>query len=204
VINNRRTPPAWFRSLQIGSGIISLTLSIWVITIEYPILPVNTAITLLSITLLTIGIERVATGLLLLLRSSSSSNQSLGLTKTTRLTNIGLGTVALVFAIIALIFPRVASGILLILLSIAISVMFNGFGRIIQGVLGRHQPTWFRIFSIVLGALSTGAGIFVSHSDTFGIVFPIRALSIVLLIHGIGMIAFGTIGKLSVEQILKK
>jgi uncharacterized membrane protein HdeD (DUF308 family) len=204
VINNRRTPPAWFRSLQIGSGIISLTLSIWVIAIEYPILPVNTAITLLSITLLTIGIERVATGLLLLLRSSSSSNQSLGLTKTTRLTNIGLGTVALVFAIIALIFPRVASGILLILLSIAISVMFNGFGRIIQGVLGRHQPTWFRIFSIVLGALSTGAGIFVSHSDTFGIVFPIRALSIVLLIHGIGMIAFGTIGKLSVEQILKK
>jgi uncharacterized membrane protein HdeD (DUF308 family) len=202
VINNRRTPPAWFRSLQIGSGIISLTLSIWVIAIEYPILPVNTAITLLSITLLTIGIERVATGLLL--RSSSSSNQSLGLTKTTRLTNIGLGTVALVFAIIALIFPRVASGILLILLSIAISVMFNGFGRIIQGVLGRHQPTWFRIFSIVLGALSTGAGIFVSHSDTFGIVFPIRALSIVLLIHGIGMIAFGTIGKLSVEQILKK
>jgi hypothetical protein len=82
--------------------------------------------------------------------------------------------------------------------------MFNGFGRIIQGVLVRHQPTWFRIFSIGLGALSTGTGIFVSHSDTFDIVFPIRALSIVLLIHGIGMIAFGTIGKLSVEQILKK
>jgi hypothetical protein len=169
-----------------------------------PILLVNTIITLLSITLLSIGIERVATGLLLLLHSSSSSSQSLGITKITRLTNIGLGTVALVFAIIALTSPRVASGILLILLSVAISVMFNGFGRIIQGVLGRHQPTWFRIFSIGLGALNTGAGIFVSHSDTFVIVFPIRALSIVLLIHGIGMIAFGTVGKLSVEQILKK
>src|ERR687892_2237691 len=60
-------PPAWFRALQIGSGIISLILSILLlIAVEYSVLTVNTIILLLSITLLTIGIERVATGIMLL------------------------------------------------------------------------------------------------------------------------------------------
>src|SRR3712207_9106711 len=54
-------PPAWFRALQIGSGIISLTLSILLlIAVEYSVLTVTTIILLLSITLLTIGVERVA------------------------------------------------------------------------------------------------------------------------------------------------
>lgn len=169
--------------------------------IGYPTISVNTIITLLSITLLTIGVERVATSLLPL---SVSTPQSFGLTKTASLINIGLGVVALVFTILALISPRVASGILLVLLSVAISVMFNGFARIIQGALDRHQPISYRIFSIGLGTLTTGTGIFVSHSNMLGISFPTRILFIVLLIHGIAMIAFGSAGKLSLEEILKK
>ena len=38
----------------------------------------------------------------------------------------------------------------------------------------------------------------------FGILFPIRALFIVLLIYGIGMIVYGVTGKLSLDEILKK
>lgn len=193
--------PRWFRFLQIVSGIVSVTLSVIVMVIGYPTISVNTIITLLSITLLTIGVERVATGLLPL---SVSTPQSFGLTKTASLINIGLGVVALVFTILALISPRVASGILLVLLSVAISVMFNGFARIIQGALDRHQPISYRIFSIGLGTLTTGTGIFVSHSNMLGINFPTRILFIVLLIHGIAMIAFGSAGKLSLEEILKK
>jgi uncharacterized membrane protein HdeD (DUF308 family) len=193
--------PRWFRFLQIVSGIVSVTLSVIVMAIGYPTISVNTIITLLSIMLLTIGVERVATGLLPL---SASTPQSLGLTKTASLINIGLGVVALVFTIIALISPRVASGILLVLLSVAISVMFNGFARIIQGALDRHQPISYRIFSIGLGVLTTGTGIFVSHSNMLGINFPTRILFIVLLIHGIAMIAFGSAGKLSLDEILKK
>jgi uncharacterized membrane protein HdeD (DUF308 family) len=60
-------PPAWFRALQIGSGIISLILSVLLIVTQYPVLAVNTIITLLSITLLTIGVERVVTGIMLLI-----------------------------------------------------------------------------------------------------------------------------------------
>jgi uncharacterized membrane protein HdeD (DUF308 family) len=193
--------PRWFRFLQIVSGIVSVTISVIVMAIGSPAISVNTIITLLSITLLTIGVERVATGLLPL---SVSTPQSLGLTKTASLINIGLGVVALVFTIIALISPRVASGILLVLLSVAISVMFNGFARIIQGALDRRQPISYRIFSMGLGALTTGTGIFVSHSNMLGINFPTRILFIVLLIHGIAMIAFGSAGKLSLEEILKK
>jgi uncharacterized membrane protein HdeD (DUF308 family) len=193
--------PRWFRFLQIVSGIVSVTISVIVMAIGSPAISVNTIITLLSITLLTIGVERVATGLLPL---SVSTPQSLGLTKTASLINIGFGVVALVFTIIALISPRVASGILLVLLSVAISVMFNGFARIIQGALDRRQPISYRIFSMGLGALTTGTGIFVSHSNMLGINFPTRILFIVLLIHGIAMIAFGSAGKLSLEEILKK
>jgi short repeat uncharacterized protein DUF308 len=121
-----------------------------------------------------------------------------------RLTNIGLGAVAIVFAIVALASPALMSERSLTLLSVAISVMFNGLARIIQGALDKNQPTWFRTFSIGIGVLSIGTSIFVTNSKSFGILFPIRTLFIVLVIYGIGMIVYGITGKLSIDQILKK
>jgi uncharacterized membrane protein HdeD (DUF308 family) len=82
--------------------------------------------------------------------------------------------------------------------------MFNGLARIMQGLSDRSQPTWFRAFSIGIGALSIGISIYVTNSKMFGIVFPIRTLFIVLLIYGIGMILYGATGKLSLDEILKK
>jgi uncharacterized membrane protein HdeD (DUF308 family) len=90
------------------------------------------------------------------------------------------------------------------MLSVAISVMFNGFARITQGTFDRSQPTWFRAFSIGIGALSIGTSIYVTNSEMFGIIFPIRTLFIVLLVYGIGMIVYGVTGKLSLDEILKK
>jgi hypothetical protein len=200
--------------LQIGSGIISLTLSIiLLLLVGYSVLDENTLILLLSITLLTIGVERVSTGIMLLLFYSSLPKTTTATTikkpsgrskKVTPFTNIGFGAVAIVFAVIAFISPILVSEIPLTLLSVAISVMFNGFARITQGIFDRSQPTWFRAFSIGIGALSIGASIYVTNSDQFGIVFPIRTLFIVLLIYGIGMIVYGVTGKLSLDEILKK
>jgi hypothetical protein len=82
--------------------------------------------------------------------------------------------------------------------------MFNGFARITQGAFDRSQPTWFRAFSLGIGALSIGTSIYVTNSEMFGIVFPIRTLFIVLLIYGVGMIVYGATGKLSLDEILKK
>ena len=202
--------------MQIGSGIISLILSILLlIAVEYSVLTENTVILLLSITLLTIGVERVATGIMLLLLYSSLPRTAATATTTTTkrsgrskkvtpFTNVGLGAVAIVFAIIAFTSPILVSEIPLTLLSVAISVMFNGFARITQGAFDRTQPTWFRAFSIGIGALSIGASIYVSNSNQFGIIFPIRTLFIVLVIYGIGMIVYGITGKLSLDEILKK
>jgi uncharacterized membrane protein HdeD (DUF308 family) len=204
-------PPAWFRALQIGSGIISLILSILLlIAVEYSVLTVNTVILLLSITLLTIGAERVATGIMLLIlysslpKTATTKKPSGRSKKVTPFTNIGFGTVAIVFAIIAFISPNLVSERSPNMLSVAISVMFNGFARITQGTFDRSQPTWFRAFSIGIGALSIGTSIYVTNSKQFGIVFPIRTLFIVLLIYGIGMIVYGATGKLSLDEILKK
>ena len=194
--------------MQIASGIISLTLSLILLVTQYPVLAVNTIITPLSITLLTIGVERVATGIMLMISYSSlpkgSTRQSGRSKKATPFTNMGLGTIAIVFAIIAFISPNLVSERSPNMLSIAISVMFNGFARITQGAFDRSQPTWFRAFSIGIGALSIGTSIYVTNSKMFGIVFPIRTLFIVLLIYGIGMIVYGTTGKLSLDEILKK
>jgi uncharacterized membrane protein HdeD (DUF308 family) len=197
--------------LQIASGIISLTLSILLlIAVEYSVLTVNTIILLLSITLLTIGIERVATGIMLLTlysalsKTTTTKKPSSRSKKATPFTNIGFGTVAIVFAIIAFISPTLVSERSPNMLSIAISVMFNGFARITQGAFDRSQPTWFRAFSIGIGALSIGTSIYVTNSRMFGIIFPIRTLFIVLLVYGIGMIVYGVTGKLSLDEILKK
>jgi uncharacterized membrane protein HdeD (DUF308 family) len=199
--------------LQIGSGIISLILSILVLlAVEYSVLTVNTIILLLSITLLTIGAERVASGIMLLILYSSLPKTAATTTKkpsdrskkVAPFTNIGFGTVAIVFAIIAFVSPNLVSERSPSMLSVAISVMFNGFARIVQGIFDRSQPTWFRAFSIGIGALSIGTSIYVTNSEIFGIIFPIRTLFIVLLVYGIGMIIYGVTGKLSLDEILKK
>lgn len=195
--------------MQIGSGAVSLILSTLLITVGFPIIAAGSITLLLSIILLTIGIERVATGIMLLKLYSSLPMTTPTKTtdrskKTTPFTNVGLGAVAIVFAIIALISPSLVSAIPLTLLSIAISVMFNGFARILQGALDRSQAKWFRIFSLGIGVLSVGTSIFVTNSRMFGITFPIRLLLIILFIYGIGMIAYGVKGKLSLDEILKK
>jgi hypothetical protein len=185
--------------------------------VEYSVLTANTIILLLSITLLTIGAERVATGIMLMILYSSLPKTTTSTTtttitkkpsdrskKVTPFVNVGFGIVAIVFAIIAFISPDLVSERSPNMLSVAISVMFNGFARITQGAFDRSQPTWFRAFSIGIGALSIGTSIYVTNSKLFGIVFPIRTLFIVLLIYGIGMIVYGVTGKLSLDEIFKK
>ena len=202
-------PPTWFRALQIGSGAICLILSSLLIAVGFPVIAAGSIILLLSIILFAIGIERVATGIMLLklyssLPTTTTTKPKGRSKKTTPLTNIGLGGLAIVFAIIALILPNLVAAIPLTLLSIGISVMFNGFGRILQGAFDRVQTKWFRAFSLGIGALSIGTSIFVTNSHLFGITFPFRLLLIVLFIYGIGMVAYGATGKLSIDEILKK
>ena len=189
-----------------GSGIISLCLSAIAIILGFPTLELSTIITLLSIVLLAIGIERVVTGWMLIRLSaySSQSKEASSRTKKLSLTNIGLGGLALIFATIAFVSPATASTMPLLLFSISVSVMFNGFGRIIQGALARHQQRAFRLLSICLGALATASAVFVGNAEIFGVEFPVRVLFGVLIVHGAAIILMASVGKLSIEQVLKK
>jgi hypothetical protein len=115
---------------------------------------VNIIVILLSVALLVIGVEIIASGIVVVVLSSSlqKTKKSSGRRKkVTPFTNIGLGAVAIVFSIIALASPALMSERSLTLLSVAISVMFNGFARVIQGAFDKNQPTWFRTFSIGIG-----------------------------------------------------
>lgn len=82
--------PRWFRTLQIASGIISLSLSVLAIVLGYPTIALSTIITLLSVILLAIGVERVATGILLISSATSSASnlQLSGHTKGISITNM--------------------------------------------------------------------------------------------------------------------
>jgi hypothetical protein len=158
-------------------------------------------IIVLSIALLSVGIERIFLGLLLFRSTVHESHRH---TKSNYVTNLILGAFALIFATIALLSPMTVAKLPEILLSISLSVMFNGFGRIFQGALPRGQPLSFRLIILGLGCLSVGTSIFVGNSQIFGIVFPIRILLGVLIIQGFALIIFGIIGKYSIEQVLRK
>ncbi|HJY14648.1 MAG TPA: hypothetical protein VJ225_01375, partial [Nitrososphaeraceae archaeon] len=88
------------------------------------------------------------------------------------------------------------------MLSISISVMFNGFGRLFQGVIAEGQPLWLRLIRLGLGSLSVRTSIFVGSSHIFGIIFPVCTLLAVLIIQGLAMIIFGVLGKILLEQVL--
>jgi hypothetical protein len=193
--------PKWFRAVQIGSGLVSLLLSSLVLSLGFPTVPADIIVTVLSVALLSIGIERILLGMLVFRSTSTLTTKSH--MKKKFIPDLALGALALIFASIALISPATVMGIPAVLLSISISVMFNGFGRLFQGAMAKGQGRLFRLVSLGLGALSVGAAIFVSNSHIFGIVFPIRILLVVLLIHGLTMTLFGIFGRLSLEQVLK-
>jgi hypothetical protein len=193
--------PKWFRAVQIGSGLVSLILSSLVLSLGFPTVSADIIVTVLSVALLSIGIERILLGLLVFRSTSAPTTRSH--TKKKFIPDLALGALALIFASIALISPATVMGIPAVLLSISISVMFNGFGRLFQGAMAKGQGRLFRLVSLGLGALSVGAAIFVSNSHIFGIIFPIRVLLVVLLIHGLAMTLFGIFGRLSLEQVLR-
>lgn len=193
--------PTWFRSIQIGCGLVSLILSSLVFLLGFPTPSADFIITILSIALLSVGIERIFLGLLLFRCTTHEPHRH---TKSNYVTNLILGAFALIFATIALLSPVTVAKLPEILLSISLSVMFNGFGRIFQGAIPTGQPLSSRLVILGLGCLSVSTSIFVGNSQIFGIVFPIRILLGVLIIQGFALVIFGIIGKFSIEQVLRK
>jgi len=169
--------PNWLRVAQVGLGTIVIILSIIVLT--FPGVAIYSIIVLLSIALLMVGIERIAIGIAAPLVSKSS-----------RVANIGLGALAIIFASIVMSFPLYTAAFLIFLGAYAL--LFNGIARIAQGAVNKNISGWYRGFLIGVGVLSIAvSGLVIAHPISLGVPLLAAIISIVTLITGIEMIAAG-------------
>jgi hypothetical protein len=180
--------PTWLRILQISIGAISIILSGYVLA--WPGLAIFTAVKILSIVLLFVGIESTAVGTFSrYLRTSSS-----------RFSNIALGVSAIAFSILvmALLPPP---PILFSIFLAGFSLLFNGIGGIMQGMGGQGISKWFRAPLIGVGVVILAiSGLIIAHPIGFEARLLAVVMSFALLIIGIEIIAMGIIGRLIVGR----
>jgi len=171
--------PSWLRALDVVFGLIAVILSIAVLV--YHDLAIPTLIFVLSIALLIIGIARVFGGIF-------AKYLSDGL----RAFNVGTGILALVIAIVALLYPELATKVLIFLLSFAL--LLHGIARVVIGGFAKVFPSWLRGLLAVVGLLTIILSVVVFISPAFGELTLILILSITFLLNGTARIASGITG----------
>ena len=181
--------PTWLRVLQVSIGAISIILSGYVLA--QPGLEILTAVRILSIVLLFVGMESTAVGIFSrYLRTSSS-----------RFSNIALGASAIAFSILLMAFLPPPPILFAIFLG-GFSILFNGIGGIMQGVQGQGISRWFRAPLVGVGVLNIAiSGLIIVHPIGFGAPLLAVVMSFALLIIGIEITAMGVVGRLIVGKI---
>jgi len=176
---SERKAPSWLRALDIVFGLIAIILSL--VVLAYQELAILTLIFILSIALLIIGIARVIIGI-------SAKYLSDGL----RALNVGTGILALVVALVALLYPELATQMLIYLLSFAL--LINGIVRLVISGFAKAFPSWLRGLLAVVGLLTIVLSVIVFVSPAMGELTLIFLLSINFLLNGIARILSGITG----------
>lgn len=176
---SERKAPGWLRALDIVFGLIAIILA--VVVLAYQELAILTLIFILSIALLILGIARVIIGI-------SAKYLSDGL----RALNVGTGILALVIAIVALLYPELATQMLIYLLSFAL--LINGIVRLVISGFAKAFPSWLRGLLAVVGLLVIVLSVVVFVSPAMGELTLILLLSINFLLNGIARILSGVTG----------
>lgn len=171
--------PSWLRALDIVFGFIAIILSI--VVVVFSELTILTLILLLSIILLVIGIARIFGGIF-------AKYLSDGL----RAINVGAGILALVLAFVALLYPQLATQVLIYLLSLAL--LIHGIARVLIGGFAKVLPSWLRGLLVVVGLLTIVLAVVFFISPAFGFLTLIFLLSIAFILNGIGRIISGITG----------
>ncbi len=169
--------PKWVFAAQIGIGALAIILSVLIII--NPIISVVSVIILVSVLLLIVGIEKVMAGIFVKDRA--------------RFSNLGLGILVIILALIAMIFPFGTSVFLVIL--VAVALLFDGISRVIHGLRHKEQSTLDRAFTIGVGAIEIALAIFILVSPVFGFEFVAFVIAIALLITGIQIVVAGLTGR---------
>jgi hypothetical protein len=179
--------PTWLRILQISIGAVSIILSGYVLA--QPGLAIFTAVKILSIVLLFVGIESTAVGTFSRYVRTSS-----------RFSNIALGASAIAFSILVMTLlppPPILFSIFLA----GFTLLFNGIGGIMQGMGGQGISRWFRAPLIGVGVVIIAiSGLIIAHPIDFGARLLAVVMSFALLIIGLEIIAIGIVGRLIVGK----
>ncbi len=176
---SRMRAPGWFRALDAVFGLIAIILS--VVVLAYPELAILTLILILSVGLLVIGIARIFGGIF-----------AKYLPDGLRIINVGVGALAVILAIVAILYPQLAAQMLIYLLSFAL--MLNGIARVVIAGFVKAFPGWFRGLLLLVGALTIVLSVVVVISPAFGFLTLVFMLSIAFLLNGIARILSGITG----------
>ena len=161
--------------LRIVIGGISIILSLVVlISLSSSIL---TALLVLSVVLLVLGIEMISAGVVM------------PHDKRSRLVNIVLGLAIIAFSIVLMEFPIFASSILVVIGAVAL--LLSGIARIINGASSKDSGL-HRAFLIGVGALSIAvSALVIAKPFGFGVAFLVILISIAFFASGVEMMVLG-------------
>ncbi|MGB8159702.1 MAG: DUF308 domain-containing protein [Nitrososphaeraceae archaeon] len=179
--------PKALRILQIIAGLIAIGLSVFVI-VSSPNAAASFLETILAITLLVIGLERIGIGIIAKPMASR-----------TRWASIGLGVLAVILAIVAILYP--GSTIAVILLILAVALLIIGIIRVLSGVTYKGTSRFSKSGMIGVG-VSIIVAIMIIASPLFGFFLVSLILGVTLLLNGIESIISGVTGK--IERRLSK
>jgi len=169
----------WLRVFDIIFGLISVILS--VVVLAYQELTILTLIFILSFVLLVLGIARVFGGIF-----------AKYLTGKIRALNVGIGFVAVVLGILALVYTDLTIQLLIYIISFAL--LLNGVARLVIGSYVKAFPKWVRGFFVIVGLLTIVLSVVVFVSTEFGFLALVLMLSFTFMFNGIARIVQGLSG----------
>jgi len=181
-ISKSGSKSSWFWGLQIAVGSLCLLLSgvILFYGIETPA-GAYIWLFLAGIGLITLGAERLASGLL-----------AKGVKRSSRLLNIGVGVGLIIYIGSGFFYPQFATKWLIIFLGFGL--LANGIIRIVTG-LKKKEGESYDVSSIALGLLITSLAILVLVYPKLGVVLLLVMTIIALAVSGIQIILAGLRGR---------
>ena len=172
--------PRWLRASQVVVGIVCIVISILIFLSRG--LGSYTLLFIMEITLIIIGLERVATGI-----------TSHGTKRLSRAINIGLGLGITGFAILGFLTPKATTQWLILLLGLGL--LANGVLRIIDGLRNIEYERFTRLFRLGAGLVSVAISLLVLIYPNFGFYLLLIIIAVALFITGIEILIVGIKGK---------
>ena len=143
--------PKSIRAMEIVVGSIALILA--GLVLAFPAFAAVLVISLLSISLIFIGIEGILVGA-----------GGKGLSRGQRAFRLGIGIVAVALSVLVLAFP--AAAIISSIALLSVGLLFMGASEIAKGIANKQMPSWARALYVGVGALTVVLSV-------LAVVFPI-------------------------------